>query len=73
MKLGMIFFACLVIAGGTACIHTHGHAHGGHPHSYEVVHVHGFDCGHVFINGVWVIKQGGGGHGRHGHPGKSPH
>jgi hypothetical protein len=55
MSKGVVTLALVALAFSGGCIvHSH-HPHGGPPgHARGTVHAHDHECGHYFLDGVWV-------------------
>ncbi len=62
----VIVVACLLLVSG--CV-SHPHRVSRHPHGMppgqakKLAHVHGFNCAHIFVGGIWIELEAGHVHG----------
>jgi hypothetical protein len=65
MRLASLFLAAATVAVATACVAPRSHPHGMPPgQAKKLGHVHGLSCGHVLVDGVWIVAASGGHAGR---------
>ncbi|MHC5065995.1 MAG: hypothetical protein ACYTG5_18700 [Planctomycetota bacterium] len=67
MKRSRTILAIAACALLTGCIHHHSrsHPHGMPPGQAKKLHSHGDHCGHVYIDGHWVLVDSAPGHRKH--------
>lgn len=54
MRRLLLVLAVGLLASG--CVFGYHHRHG-HSAQVRVAHAHGHACGHVFVNGVWIVRR----------------
>jgi hypothetical protein len=58
-KQALVVAICVLLS--VACVHTH--PHGMPPgQAKKSLHVHGHQCGHVYVGGTWVVSAKNGKH-----------